>query len=216
MLRDGQPVTLPPKDLETLLVLVENAGHIVEKEELLEKVWPGVFIEEGNLARHVFNLRQALGDTADGRPYIETIPRRGYRFVATVRERWEEVPELIVRERTKSTVIVEEEEETDVRTGILPAISPSKLAIISVLAIIVIGYSSYYLRNRADRSEEPSGQPFAGTELARRPSIAVLGLRNATGRADTAWLSSVPASVKELRNSNTSTLPSQADRNEGA
>src|ERR1700720_234828 len=86
LLRDGQPVTLPPKDLETLLVLVERAGHIVEKEELLEKVWPGVFIEEGNLARHIFNLRQVLGDTEDGRKYIETIPRRGYRFIAAVRE----------------------------------------------------------------------------------------------------------------------------------
>src|SRR6266481_3430535 len=82
--RDGQPVTLPPKDLETLLVLVERAGHIVEKEELLEKVWPGVFVEEGNLARHVFNLRQVLGDSPDGRKYIETIPKRGYRFVAAV------------------------------------------------------------------------------------------------------------------------------------
>ena len=84
LLRDGQPVTLPPKDLETLLVLVERAGHIVEKEELLEKVWPGVFIEEGNLARHIFNLRQVLGDSSDGRKCIETIPKRGYRFVAPV------------------------------------------------------------------------------------------------------------------------------------
>src|SRR5438876_2090941 len=86
LLRDGQPVTLPPKDLETLLVLVERAGHIVEKEELLDKVWPGVFVEEGNLARHIFNLRQVLGDSPDGRKYIETIPRRGYRFVAAVLE----------------------------------------------------------------------------------------------------------------------------------
>jgi TolB-like protein/DNA-binding winged helix-turn-helix (wHTH) protein/cytochrome c-type biogenesis protein CcmH/NrfG len=86
LLRDGQPVTLPPKDLETLLVLVQNAGHIVEKEELLEKVWSGVFVEEGNLSRRVFNLRQVLGDTSDGRPYIETIPRRGYRFIAAVQE----------------------------------------------------------------------------------------------------------------------------------
>jgi TolB-like protein/DNA-binding winged helix-turn-helix (wHTH) protein/Flp pilus assembly protein TadD len=86
LLRDEQPVTLPPKDLETLLALVERAGHIVEKEELLEKVWPGVFIEEGNLARHIFNLRQVLGDTEDGRKYIETVPRRGYRFIAPVRE----------------------------------------------------------------------------------------------------------------------------------
>jgi DNA-binding winged helix-turn-helix (wHTH) protein/pimeloyl-ACP methyl ester carboxylesterase len=84
LLRDGQPITVPPKDLETLLVLVDRAGHIVEKEELLGKVWPGVFIEEGNLARHIFNLRQVLGDTADGGKYIETIPRRGYRFVAAV------------------------------------------------------------------------------------------------------------------------------------
>ena len=86
LLRDGQPITIPPKDLETLLVLVERAGHIVEKEELLEKVWPGVFVEEGNLARRIFNLRQVLGDSEDGRKYIETIPKRGYRFVAAVRE----------------------------------------------------------------------------------------------------------------------------------
>jgi TolB-like protein/DNA-binding winged helix-turn-helix (wHTH) protein/Tfp pilus assembly protein PilF len=86
LLRDGQPVTLPPKDIETLLVLVEKAGHIVEKEELLEKVWPGVFVEEGNLARHIFNLRQVLGDSPDGRKYIDTIPKRGYRFVALVQE----------------------------------------------------------------------------------------------------------------------------------
>lgn len=86
LLREGQPVSLPPKDLETLLVLVEKAGHIVEKEEILEKVWAGVFVEEGNLSRRIFNLRQVLGDTEDGRNYIETIPRRGYRFVAAIQE----------------------------------------------------------------------------------------------------------------------------------
>ena len=86
LLRAGQPVALPPKDLETLVVLVERAGHIVGKEELLEKVWPGVFIEENNLARRVFNLRQVLGDAADGRKYIETVPKRGYRFVGSVQE----------------------------------------------------------------------------------------------------------------------------------
>jgi TolB-like protein/DNA-binding winged helix-turn-helix (wHTH) protein/Tfp pilus assembly protein PilF len=84
LFREGKPVALPPKDLETLLVLVENAGHIVEKEELLERVWPGVFIEEGNLSRRIFNLRQLLGVDADGRTYIETIPKRGYRFTAVL------------------------------------------------------------------------------------------------------------------------------------
>jgi TolB-like protein/DNA-binding winged helix-turn-helix (wHTH) protein/Tfp pilus assembly protein PilF len=86
LLHNGAAVPIPPKDLETLLVLVERAGHIVEKDELLQKVWPGVFIEEGNLARHVFNIRQVLGDAPDGRNYIETIPKRGYRFVGAVKE----------------------------------------------------------------------------------------------------------------------------------
>jgi len=84
LLRDGTPVSLPPKDLETLLVLVERAGSLVEKDELLAKVWPGIFVEEGNLSRRVFNLRQVLGDMEDGRKYIETVPTRGYRFVAAV------------------------------------------------------------------------------------------------------------------------------------
>jgi TolB-like protein/DNA-binding winged helix-turn-helix (wHTH) protein len=91
LLRDGQAVSIPPKDLETLLVLVEKAGHIVEKEELLQKVWPGVFIEEGNLARHVFNLRQVLGEGPDGRQFIETVPKRGYRFAGLLQARDEPV-----------------------------------------------------------------------------------------------------------------------------
>lgn len=105
--RDGQPVTLPPKDLETLIVLVEKAGHIVEKEELLEKVWAGVFVEEGNLSRRIFNLRQVLGDDPDGRDYIETIPRRGYRFVAAVREDGEPAaPHLAAAQTSESAPTV--------------------------------------------------------------------------------------------------------------
>jgi TolB-like protein/DNA-binding winged helix-turn-helix (wHTH) protein/Flp pilus assembly protein TadD len=85
LLREGKPVLVPPKDLETLLVLVESRGHIVEKNELLERVWPGTFVEEGNLAKHISNLRQLLGAGLNETAYIETIPKRGYRFVAPVR-----------------------------------------------------------------------------------------------------------------------------------
>lgn len=107
LLRDGELVTLPPKDLETLLVLVERAGHIVEKEELLNRVWPGVFIEEGNLARRIFNLRQVLGESPGERPYIETIPKRGYRFIATVQGDAEPTPlaaEMSQQEQTKGSL----------------------------------------------------------------------------------------------------------------
>src|SRR5438309_1004690 len=88
----AQPVPLPPHDVEMLIVLVQRAGHIVEKDELLAKVWPGVFIEEGNLSRRIFNLRQVLGEGADGQKYIETIPRRGYRFVAALQQDEEPAP----------------------------------------------------------------------------------------------------------------------------
>src|SRR5262245_6432519 len=86
LLSEGRRLRLEPKDLELLLVLVENHGHTVGKEELLEKVWPATFVEEGNLARHISVLRQVLSQGRDGRQYIETVPKRGYRFVAPVLE----------------------------------------------------------------------------------------------------------------------------------
>src|SRR5262245_33759498 len=86
LLSEGQRLRLEPKDLEILVVLVENHGHTVGKEELFEKVWPGTFVEEGNVARHISVLRQALGQGQGGPQYIETVPKRGYRFVAPVRE----------------------------------------------------------------------------------------------------------------------------------
>jgi TolB-like protein/DNA-binding winged helix-turn-helix (wHTH) protein/tetratricopeptide (TPR) repeat protein len=85
ILRDGELVRLTPKVLDTLLVLVENAGKVVTKDDLLRSVWPDAFVEESNLAQNVSVLRRALGSTADGSPYIETIPKRGYRFVSEVR-----------------------------------------------------------------------------------------------------------------------------------
>lgn len=82
----GAPVPLPPKVLDTLLVLVQHHGHIVEKEELMEQIWPDTMVEENNLNKTVSAVRKALGEGPDEPKYIETIPRRGYRFVAPVRE----------------------------------------------------------------------------------------------------------------------------------
>jgi DNA-binding winged helix-turn-helix (wHTH) protein/tetratricopeptide (TPR) repeat protein len=97
-MREGQAIPLPPKDLETLLVLVEQSGHIVEKNELLARVWPGTFVEEGNLARHISNLRRVLGDSPNGDRYIATIPKRGYRFVAPVKKDQRDTGATVLRE----------------------------------------------------------------------------------------------------------------------
>lgn len=85
LLRDGQPVPLPPKLIDTLVPLVRNAGRLVGKDELMGEVWPDAFVEEANLSKNIFLLRQVLGEGAGGREYIETLPKRGYRFVASVR-----------------------------------------------------------------------------------------------------------------------------------
>src|SRR5262249_34921355 len=77
-------VPLPPKAAHVLLLLVENAGKVLEKEVLLKKAWPGTFTEEGSLTRTVSTLRKALRDRSDGQEYISTISKRGYRFLAPV------------------------------------------------------------------------------------------------------------------------------------
>lgn len=81
----GQPVSLTPKAFETLVVLVQNAGHALDKDELLKRLWPDTFVEEATLAKQVSTVRKALGDGENGSRYIETIPKFGYRFVAEVR-----------------------------------------------------------------------------------------------------------------------------------
>ncbi len=86
LFRDGELVSLTPKALDTLLVLVENCGQLLTKDELLERVWAGTFVEEVTLAKNVSTLRKALGETAEGGEYIETHSKRGYRFVAEVHE----------------------------------------------------------------------------------------------------------------------------------
>lgn len=81
LLCEGRRVPLAPKVLQTLLVLVRNRGHVVEKTSLMQEVWPDDAVEEGNLAQHIFTLRKVLGDSAH---FIETVPGRGYRFVVSV------------------------------------------------------------------------------------------------------------------------------------
>src|SRR5215813_6677600 len=84
LFRKGEIVPLTPKAFETLLVLVKNHGHVVNKDTLLKTIWPNSFVEEGSLASNVSLLRRVLEDGFVGRECIETIPKRGYRLVATV------------------------------------------------------------------------------------------------------------------------------------
>jgi DNA-binding winged helix-turn-helix (wHTH) protein/TolB-like protein len=94
LLRDGEPVALTPKAFDLLLVLVHNGSRLTTKEELMRKVWPKSIVEEANVTVNISALRRILGETADGRPYIETVPKMGYRFIAPVVEAHEVPKEM--------------------------------------------------------------------------------------------------------------------------
>ncbi|MGI8735036.1 MAG: winged helix-turn-helix domain-containing protein [Pyrinomonadaceae bacterium] len=110
--KEGEPLKLFPKEFDTLLALVESNGELVEKDDLMHRVWQDTIVEESNLTTNISHLRKLLGESRNRHDYIVTVPGRGYRFVAGVRQAFDEV---IVHERTRVTLENEEiecEEET--------------------------------------------------------------------------------------------------------
>ncbi|HQU85067.1 MAG TPA: winged helix-turn-helix domain-containing protein, partial [Pyrinomonadaceae bacterium] len=78
--RDGEELSLPPKAVETLFALLKKSGEIVNKDDLIGEIWTDTIVEESNLAHYLHLLRKTFGNREDGKPYIETLRRRGYRF----------------------------------------------------------------------------------------------------------------------------------------
>ncbi len=94
LLREGELVPLTPKVFDILITLVENRGQVVAKDDLMKRVWPTTYVEEGNLTQNISLLRKALGESPGGVQFIETVPRRGYRFVADINEMWDGAPPM--------------------------------------------------------------------------------------------------------------------------
>jgi DNA-binding winged helix-turn-helix (wHTH) protein/TolB-like protein/Flp pilus assembly protein TadD len=118
LLRDGQVVPLTPKLFDILLVLVQSRGHILEKEKVLKAVWQDTIVEEGNLTRNVSTLRKALGENPNEPQYIETIPWRGYRFIADVHEVMNGSDDLVIEEHSRSRIIIEADDATNDAGGL--------------------------------------------------------------------------------------------------
>lgn len=187
--RDGVPLGVQPRVVETLLVLVKNANQIVDKETLLDAVWHDAAVEEGGLKRNISLLRKALGD--EGR-LIETLPKRGYRFATEVKESWEESPfyeieepaaEVILKRRATLKITHEEEitdESTPERSVVVSAenvgaISTKGLVYsLRVLALPVIAVAvlaGFYLFRGPENNATATASPPIR-------AIAVLPLRN--------------------------------------
>lgn len=132
---DGAPLHLPAKEFETLLLLVENNGHSLSKEEMMTKIWRDSFVEEGNLAKQISRLRKIL--TGDDAIKIETLPKHGYRFSAEVNRIFQPFEETILEKRTVKRVTLRvDEDEIEKNPPVLP---PKKNGFFTVSRIVVSG-----------------------------------------------------------------------------
>jgi DNA-binding winged-HTH domains len=162
LLREGKAVPLTPKCFDLLLLLVENSGHLLEKNEILERLWPDQFVEEGNLSFNISVLRKALGEIDSKRRYIETVPKKGFRFIGEVERILPEEPvghagsdvELddseLLFDSAKSEETSVEATARPIPSTVIHQLMRSRIAIIAVLAAATVLAVSYFvLRNRS-------------------------------------------------------------------
>ncbi len=185
--RDGETVPLTPKAFDLLLALVEYHGEIISKDELMQRVWPDSFVEDGNLTYNVSVLRKALGERAGEHHYIVTVPGRGYRFVAAVNEASSAeveaaAPELNGASATRTTDINQSNETTvNLSTRVARPRLAFAIVALAVAALVVVG--GYLLFKR--RAPSPVGE--SGQTSIR--TLAVLPFENGSGDAEMNYLS---------------------------
>jgi TolB-like protein/DNA-binding winged helix-turn-helix (wHTH) protein/tetratricopeptide (TPR) repeat protein len=183
LVREDSPVPLTPKAFDLLVVLVENSGHLQGKAELIDRIWPDSFVEEANLSVKMSELRRALGEGPNEHQYIETVPRRGYRFVASVTEHFEgddeiaAVPKPSVDDADKGSPAITEEQIGSAPLPKIPDRSlflrrwPVLLVGLVVLSSLLFAFDAGGVRQRLLGKAEP----------ARIRSLAVLPLENLSG-----------------------------------
>lgn len=183
LLRDGHAIPLTPKTFETLLVLVQNAGRPISRDDLMSALWPDAFVEEGNLTQNISVLRKALGV---GNRYIVTLPGRGYQFIEQVREVEEEK-----EEPTPPPVA-----ETRPAAARKEPRKNFRWALALLIFLTAASLTSFLLHRRRSGGEIPAElSPAVQAAAPTRRSVAVLGFRNSSGRASDQWISTAVAEM---------------------
>jgi DNA-binding winged helix-turn-helix (wHTH) protein/tetratricopeptide (TPR) repeat protein len=189
LLGNGVAIPLKPRAFDTLLYLVERAGHLVPKEELLAKLWPDSVVEESTLAKNVWLIRRALAEGDGEARFIETVPRIGYRFIAPV-EPLAAVPSPAIP--APAPAAAGPGENAGPRSAPAKAVrrSLSWSAVAAVLGLLgVLGLLALRaFTARAPSQPQRQGSP-AGVDPPPRSAVAVLGFANLSRRSDSAWLS---------------------------
>ena len=194
-LREGDRlIALKPKVFETLVLLVRNSGHLLTKADLMKALWPDAIVDETNLNKNVWLIRRALGGSGDSSEYIETVPRIGYRFTATVRRIDTETDAPSNPAATETAPMIASPLASSVALAAEPvsrpveALEPSepgsrrprrRTAVAVAAAVLVAAAVAVIAWWRS------GGAPSAA---ASRPTISVLGFRNLSNRPDLDWI----------------------------
>src|SRR5512132_3816665 len=153
LLRGEDLVSLTPKAFDILLTLLENDGRIVPKDDLMKRVWPNTFVEEGNLTQNVSLLRKALGESANGPQFIETVPRRGYRFVAPVNRGGENGQDNLIESAARlPTQLPTNAQQTQASTARRLRRLPAVALTLAIVLVAVAGIAYLSARNKAGAS----------------------------------------------------------------
>jgi eukaryotic-like serine/threonine-protein kinase len=199
--RNGSSVNLTPKVFDTLLCLVRNQGRVLTKDTLLQEIWPDTFVEEVNLAVNISVLRKALSDSGSGREYIETVPRRGYRFIADVKKICdtpvqEPNPSPAAEPGASSLLQLPDAEPQPGPESITAETRPARRTWIGVslaLSIMMIAGALLYIWRWHDRRHiqeaTDTDRAVPASRVKARRSVAILGFQNLSGQAEATWLS---------------------------
>lgn len=153
LLRNGEVVPLTPKAFDTLVALIESGDRVVEKDDLMEKVWPGVAVEENNLTQNISALRKALGEKRDEPQFILTVPGRGYRFVADISESSDEMSGTAASATSAPAILSSQDEGQTVATQRASGASSSNLStrgsnrrtLVGASAAVVLAIAGVYV-----------------------------------------------------------------------
>src|SRR5258708_3011452 len=174
LLCENRPVAVTPKAFETLLLLVRHSREDVSKDELMKAVWPDAFVEESNLSQNIFMLRKALGEAPEDRRYIITLPGKGYRFAAHVRTITHDDQGLLIRNRSRSELLVEQTlpAPTDLAvtsTPIAKRAAVSKYAMLGAAILLPLAFGAAFLTR--------ARKPIA---LGEKDSVLIADFANTT------------------------------------
>src|SRR6266536_4682262 len=200
---DGTPVPLTPRVFDTLLYMVEHHDSALDKERIMEAVWPDSIVEENNLAQAISKLRQVFGETPGSHNYIVTVPGRGYRFVAEVKERTADAVSLANPEHATTELPIQESTPKafggptierpgrlsglPANTGWLWAAAASAVVIVGLAALFFVRYRSLPAGVRASMSSAPAGTVLSAPTPIHEKSVAVLPFENLSDQKQNAY-----------------------------